>query len=275
MSRNYPCLICGQVFSQSSNMKRHMNKIHDPMRKAREAKEFVCSICQKSFTRKYDMQKHVDTIHDRSTKTNDDRTYQTLISKIDRLAENNEKLKSELAENNERLKSELKEQISIELKNKSPTNQILNVICVTNHDNYLDMLTNSIGDFEQAIDYIKDCALSDLIGDCKLIEKIYANQNDEMSFSADHKNSKIFYQNEKNESITENKDSFARKLANNLQNSYLQSINYLINKNLTQKLNPNKFLDDYDIMTWNAHIYHLSDSSHQRKIMNQLRIHSK
>ena len=129
-----------------------------------------------------------------------------------------------------------------------------------------------MGNFDQAIEYIKDCALSDLNGDCKLLEKIYANQKDEFSFSIDHKQSKITYYNEKNESITENKEMFGRKLANNLQNSYLKGINYLIRKNLDQKMDPNKFLDDYDIMTWNTHIYRLSDSGHQRKIINQLKI---
>lgn len=173
------------------------------------------------------MQKHVDTIHNRLASTSNnqvlpinDPTYQTLISKIDQLAENNEILKSELKHRDEQLKHEIKEQISIELKNTVSTNitnnQILNVICVTNHDNYLDMLTDRIGDFNQAIDYIKDCALSDLSGDCKLIEKIYGNRNDEISFSMNHKKSKILYQNERNETTSENKDLFGRKLANNL-----------------------------------------------------------
>ena len=72
--------------------------------------------------------------------------------------------------------------------------------------------------------------------------------------------------------MTENKESFGRKLANNLQNSYLKGINFLINNNLDQKMDPNKFLDEHDIMAWNTHIYHLSDVNHQRKIINQLNI---
>lgn len=134
------------------------------------------------------------------------------------------------------------------------------------------MLTDRMGNFDQAIDYITDCALSDLTGDCKLIEKIYRNHNDEVGFTIDQKNTKIYYQNERNESISETKESFGRKLANNLQNSYLKGINYLINKNLDQRIDPNKFLDQYDLMSWNEHIYHLSDSNHQRKIINQLSI---
>jgi hypothetical protein len=145
-------------------------------------------------------------------------------------------------------------------------------VCVSGNDNYLDMLTSQMGNFEQAIDYVKDCALSDLVGDCKLIEKIYTTQNAEFSFSIDRNNSKITYHNEKNEPITENKEQFGRKLAHNLQNSYLKGINYLIQKNLDQKRDPNKFLDECDIMTWNNHIYQLSESNHQRKMINQLNI---
>jgi hypothetical protein len=143
------------------------------------------------------------------------------------------------------------------------------VICVTSHDNYLDMLTDRIG-FELAIDYIKDCALSDVVGDCKLIEKIYKNQDNQMSFSIDRKNSNIIYHDEHHHVTRENKDSFGRKIANNLQNSYLKGINFLVNRTLNSRGDPNKFLEDYDLMTWNAHIYHLSDSAHQHKIMTQL-----
>ena len=135
----------------------------------------------------------------------------------------------------------------------------------------MDMLADRVG-LDKAIDYIKDCALSDIKGDCKLIEEIYAVQN---SFFVDKKNTTVTYRNESNESITENKETFGRKLANNLQNSYLKGVNYLIIRNLNQKTNPNKFLDDYDIMTWNKHIYQLSDDIHRRKFINKLNIPTK
>jgi len=185
-------------------------------------------------------------------------------------------LKSELKQRDEILKSELKEQIRQELQN-IPTNnitnnQISNIVCVTNHDNYLDMLTNQMGDFNQAIKYIKNCALSDLAGDCKLIEKIYTNQNHELSFTINPKHSQITFHNEQCATITESKLVFGRKLANNLQNSYLKGINYLINDSLNQKRDPHQLLADYDLLTWNQHIYQLSDHHHQRKLLNQLHL---
>jgi hypothetical protein len=190
-------------------------------------------------------------------------------SKLDSIQENNDELKLTL----DAMRTEISN-----LKNKQTTvnktiNNTLNVICVTNHDNYLDMLTDQMGSFQQAIDYVKDCALSDLAGDCKLIEKIYANQDKSLCFSMDQKKSSVTYHNENQQVITENKDLFGRKLANNLQNSYLKGINHLINQTLDHKIDPNKFLADYDVMTWNRHIYQLSDYQHQRKMINQLKLH--
>jgi hypothetical protein len=48
-------------------------------------------------------------------------------------------------------------------------NQVLQVICVSNSDNYLDMSSDRMGNFDQVIEYIRDCALSNVSGDLKLI----------------------------------------------------------------------------------------------------------
>jgi len=85
---------------------------------------------------------------------------------------------AEIKEQKDREIAELKELTSKEIeeiKKAGPkqVNQVLQVICITNNDNYLDILTERMGDFSDAIEYIKDCALSDISGDCKLIEKIY------------------------------------------------------------------------------------------------------
>jgi hypothetical protein len=52
--------------------------------------------------------------------------------------------------------SELKEKTTINNVN----NQVLQVICIGNNDNYLDMLTKEYDNFDRALDFIKDCALS-------------------------------------------------------------------------------------------------------------------
>jgi hypothetical protein len=171
--------------------------------------------------------------------------------------------------------SDVERRLSIQEKKPQINHNVLNVICVTGNDNYLDMLTEKIGNFEQAIDYIKECALSDLSGDCKLIEKIYLDDplNGKTNiFFSDSGRSKVTYYNEKLEQVHDNRTAFGKKLANSLQNSYLKGINYLIHRNLDNHISPNKFLEDYDLMTWNTHIYNLSDNTYQRKIVSQLSI---
>ena len=140
------CPLCSAEFTRNDNMKRHMNKHLDGTYKNKEPKKYVCDICNKAFSRRYNMQIHQTTIHP-SIK---DHTYQTLVSKISELSAELKEIKSG------------QQTISQELQKNTPNNiinnQILNVICVTNHDNYLDMLTDRLGDFNQAIEYIKDCA---------------------------------------------------------------------------------------------------------------------
>ena len=139
------------------------------------------------------------------------------------------------------------------------------------------MLTEQWGSFDKALEYIKDCALSSLTGDCKLIEKIYLRKDDnnqQVSFVNKSRN-KIEYFNEKKEKIQDPKDLFSRKIANNLQNTYLKGINHLINRNLDNRGCPNKFLEDYDLQIWNQHIFDLSDPRYQKKIINHLDIPNK
>lgn len=169
------------------------------------------------------------------------------------------------------LLEELKEKPSNVINNH---NQVLQVVCISNNDNYLDMLTQEWGNYDRALEYIKDCALSHLVGDCKLIEKIYLDpeRTEPAMRYVDKSRTRVEYFNEKKEKVINNKKLFGRKLANNLQNSYLKGVNYLIMKNLENHRCPNKFLEDYDIQTWNQHIYNLSDNRYQKKFINQLNI---
>jgi hypothetical protein len=70
---------------------------------------------------------------------------------------------------------------------------------------------------------IKDCALSSLAGDCQLIEKMYmrkVNENDQPAIRfLDKGKTRIEYLNEKKEKIADSKETFWKKIANNLQNS--------------------------------------------------------
>ena len=88
----------------------------------------------------------------------------------------------------------------------------------------------------------------------------------------DKSRTRIQYYNEKKELVKETKELFGRKLANNLQNSYLKGVNFLLTRNLENRGCPNKFLEEYDLQTWNGHIYELSDVKYQKKFINQLDI---
>ena len=250
------CQYCGYNFSQKSTLTRHLNKNY-----CRQLKEthHLAKVTKPPIKN-----------HKKDTRLSD--VNPLLIRCLQNNTKKIETLERELAE--------LKEQPRV-------NNQILQVVCIGNNDNYLDILTKQWGDFNKALEYIKDCALSSLVGDCKLIEKIYLegqksivdptclNNNLQIPPSIrylDKSRTKIEYFNEKTEKVIENKELFGRKLANNLQNSYLKGVNYLINKNLDNHLCPNKFLEEYDLQIWNQHIYDLSDVRYHRKIVNQLNI---
>jgi hypothetical protein len=169
----------------------------------------------------------------------------------------------------EKLKNEVKL-----LKSQPKVNQnILQVLCVRSGDNYLDMLTDEWGDFNQALKFIKDCALSEVNGDCKLLSKIYFENDPGNAPIRYLDRNKISYVNEEKKNVIDPKGKqLGRILANNLQNSYLKGINYLVKRNLKERRCPNRFLEDYDMQSWNKHIYMLSEEGYQKRVIKTLDI---
>jgi hypothetical protein len=261
------CQYCGQNFARTFCLERHL-------------KDKRCKVLKKEFNQSSVELEEKMIILEQQLAEKD--------KEIVKLKENPtsqfEKLEKQIAELKEATTRTITEiaglkETTIELK-KEPrvNNQILQVVCIGNNDNYLDILTEKWKDFNKALEYIQNCALSSLSGDCQLIEKIYSttNENPEISMKFLDKNrTRIEYFNENREKVSENKEIFGRKLANNLQNSYLKGVNYLINRNLDNKLCPNKLLEEYDLQIWNQHIYDLSDVRYHRKIINQLNIPTK
>jgi hypothetical protein len=285
MSDENQCPRCLKKFSSRQRLDSHLKrkilceKSHEKPKsfcirnEDLKKEKFICQHCKRFFANRDTLSVHLKKIRCVVLKAN--LLNQTGSPEKDRINELRAEFRAELqaeAELRVKLKAEFEKQID-ELKDKpNITNQILQVVCISGNDNYLDMLTQE-WNFDRALGFIKDCALSNLSGDCKLIEKIYLS-NEQSSISYIDKNrTKIVYFNENKEKIVDPRGKLlAKKLANNLQNSYLKGINYLINKNLDNRSCPNKFLEEYDIQTWNRHIYELSDSRYQRKIINQLEI---
>jgi len=106
-----------------------------------------------------------------------------------------------------------------ELKETQRQN-VLNVVCIGSNENYLDMLSNEMGNFDQALEYVKECALSSLSGDCKLIQKIYKS-SDRYPFSYMDKSGQMisFLDENKHHIIDSHGTKLGKKLAHNLQNS--------------------------------------------------------
>jgi len=156
---------------------------------------------------------------------------------------------------------------------KEMPKQIVQVVCVGGNQNYLDMLTDQMGDYNQALSFIKDCALSNLSGDCKLLQKIYFDRGQPSMNFLDNTRNRVEYMDDKREKVVDyNGQKLGKILAGNLQNSYLKGVNYLINQSLTDQMIAEKFLDEHDVQSWNNHIYELSDHTYQKKMISSLNL---
>ncbi len=271
------------IVNEKSNKEIIMDDIDDQINESFDSKykkEHICSLCGQYFSRLDSLKRHSEKyckmrsvsselIHIPSNNPGETTKLEEEINLLKRRIEEMEKKDQKHNENFEKLKSE-----SRVVHNHN--NQILQILCVDGNHNYLDMLTKQWGDYDKALCFIKECALSSLIGDCKLLEKIYFSSDNPSEFPIkylDKNRKKLEYLNEKKEKIIDPQGiRLAKILANNLQNSYLQGVNYLINQTLDNQSCPNAFLDEYDIQSWNNHIYELSDSRYQKKIINYLEI---
>lgn len=250
-------------------------------------KENMCPHCDKCFSTNSNMNKHIRRIHQRSYQSKkpiEVPEIEPYLEDSDEVDSEEEDEINEVEEVDELRKTQaevalLKEKLAKlekgheEIRNKPTTNQnILQVVCVSSDQNYLDMLTEELG-FSEALGYIQNCALSDVAGDCKLLQKIYFDSSTNAPIRyVDHRRNQVEYVNEKHESVVTKGSQLGKKLASNLQNSYLKGINYLIKQNLQKRMCPNKFLADYDLQMWNRHIYELSEGNYHKKLMKHLDI---
>src|SRR5437016_2627175 len=136
-------------------------------------KNFFCPNCHIGFTRKTNLYRH---------------QRQTCLSmkienpQTDPLSNTLHEIKQELTElkeikqrltNLEKNTGNYAKEITVLKDKPSITNNNLHVVCIGQNDNFLDMLTKECGDFNIALDQIKNYALAGLIGDCNLLERMY------------------------------------------------------------------------------------------------------
>jgi hypothetical protein len=227
MNSLYICDLCSQQFVYEKRLIKHKkNHGEDSL----SEKNYECEFCLKSYSSKSSLIRH-------TKKCNVLHGYINFEQKIIRTIEEKhqkeqiqfkEEIKQTLEEQHQKEQIQFKEEIKQtieEIKQMGLGNKTLNlnfnVICVGDKDNYLDMLAQEMGDFDRALEYIKDCALSEVTGDCKLIDKIYlAGRDPSESFCFVDKNKKkVQYFNEKKEKVVTTREIFCKKLVNNLQNS--------------------------------------------------------
>ena len=222
--------------------------------------ENLCPTCNKGYSSVSNLNKHIRKCHPTVEIHPEQKSIIKINSKIAELENEIEKLKN---------------QKPTIIENHNHNQNILQVVCVGQNDNYLDMLTDKWGDYHKALEFIKDCALSEVNGDCRLIKQIYFDpsiKNVPIHY-LDKSRGKLEFIDENHQFIVDPKgQKLIKRLANNLQNTYLKGVNYLLTRNLENRGCPNKFLEQYDIQVWNNHIYELSDPQFHKKIINQLEI---
>ena len=304
MTKNYQCDLCDRVFKYEKNYFKHksthsnaINQNKDPVTTLKNQVEkpidgsiHNCYYCNKSFKHKNNMYRHMK--HQCKLK-NIDEFKQQMIYKEKLLDQNLEKVQQLLDQNLEKTQQLIDQNIgktqelfdrnlekTLQLENlitqqaSCPvTNNFLQVMCISANDNYLDILSGNLG-FDQALEYVKNCALSDLNGDVKLIEKIYfegRTRENALIVFIDKKRGKLSFVDENKQMITDLKgDKLSQTLGNNLQNTYLKGINHLITNVLETRQCPNRFLDEYDLQLWNKHIYDLTQFERKRQIIKRL-----
>jgi uncharacterized C2H2 Zn-finger protein len=248
--------------------------------------QFICDRCQKAFKQRYLYVNHLKRKTLCPLKGTEDSNYK--CSGCDRIFSRKYHLKRHMEESCPYLKNmpEKSEEITKicktvsllqykvdELEKRQPIQNNLQIVCVNPNENYFDLLSGRMGGFQQALEFIKDCALSRLNGDCRLIEKIYFEQESSSLVSTlppirRNKNQTIEYIDSAQKNVIDDPHGvkLCEILANNIQNSYLKGIRIVVNDNDMIKIY------ESDVDAWRSHIYDLSTYKYQKQLMTTLKI---
>lgn len=210
-----------------------------------------CIHCGQTFTRKDSYTRHINKSRCPSKKDEYEKLMFESISKQNKLME---LMQKEL--------KEIKEKQSEPIIQNINQNLYMKIVCIKENDNYLDMLTDEMG-YDQALGFIRDCALSDIRGDCRLLQKLYL-EVDPKAITYWGNKSNLSYLNENEERVIDHKGvQLSKKLVNNLKNSYLKGHSHY-------KKDPQKQMNEYDLEVWEKHIYDLNTSERGQKIIKNL-----
>lgn len=254
--------------------------------------KYECKFCKSTHDNKTDIYLHLDMKHQEQLQTHiDEEKYKALEIKMNQAlevkmnqvleAKMNQVLETkmknidgkfnQIQSDNQKMNGKLNEIVS---NNQSMSEEIKNIKPNINHNNInvylhdngnsLQLLNQMTGDFTEAIEFIRDCALSEITGDVKLIESIYMQPGHEAVFYVDNKKQKLASKGPDGKVTFDTKPIIARKLANSIQNGYLYGINYLVKAD-----HDHGQLEDYDQYAWNQHIYKLNDPKYQKSLLHK------
>ena len=260
------CRYCGGEFTRSDNLARHTTLClaSNPVKK-RKIKMFWKTLAKKD-----------------EVIASQDNTIKQLVNIVRGVAEDVKDLKKD-AQLSKQLVVDMKkiaEDVDDLKKNPSVINNNLQIICVTGKDNYLQKITDIMGDEYAALKYIVNCAIGGIDGDCKLIEKNYAKgaplpgSSSEVvivpSITVSKSKSEVVYYDENKNKVTTSIVSFAYTIAENLMTCYLKTLAQLTNGTLNNRQCPNKFMEEYNLQLMQEHVYELIKPINKRKVIDKL-----
>jgi hypothetical protein len=258
------CHTCGNRYSRKDSLTRHMRSVH----KVRHAENHVCQRCGKEYQRQYNFNAHVALCKIPCTETDEmDKKIAHLDEKMEKMCEKINKI-DKIEEMCDKIDRTLTVSPSLSL---TPTQQNLNVMCMCPKADFLGILTQEFGSEGKALEYITNCAMSDVSGDSHLMARLYIKE-DQSALHYDPSRKYITYHDAQHKPHVEDLDLFGHTMGNCLQNVYLVGINRLMGDTLDTCRDPNQLLDTYDFLEWNQHLSRLGQKDHQRKVIRNLTI---
>jgi hypothetical protein len=252
---------------------------------------YKCTKCPKTFTRKYSLDRHLKEVDCTLPKVTVASQQMATIQEMFTLLHEREKREIE------RDKREAqREASSLAIPNQpilyAPVTNLnnLQIMCLSTKDNLLDILA-ARENLPNALTYIKDCALSRLAGDCRILEKAYklVTEQPAIMYANKSKTKFVYYDERRRRTVESSMAAMAKKLADILSNSYLkgmQSFGVDLSGEVREDYIPCGLsssssasvesaipkLEPYDLDLWNAHIHELRDEKYQRKLLRNLKI---
>lgn len=262
-SKEPKCQYCNKIFSCRPNVYRHERE-HCPNRPG------ITNIKNIKRTNRINLNKE-------TTYVNADTETVEGIVHIDDMGDIVDK---ELVDNNININTLNKTTNNINAINSSNINNInsnnvqqsINIICVGANDDFNKILSDKMGE-EQAKNYILECAKNNLEGDINLLKKIYFEDKKDIEYPIkflDRSRNKVEFIDENFQKVIDPKGlELGKRLCGNLQNGYLLHVNKILEANLNQQ-NDGKFLDEFDLLNCQNHIYELSSQKYRRMLLNAI-----